>query len=369
MKRVAIIHDCISEYGGAERVLQYLIEIFPTADIYSPIVKEEIYQKYFPNKHKRKLYTFWFSSDFFSHHTSLFQAISPFFWKAYQLGEYDLVIANSSYLMANLVNPKQTTFVQIIQTHPKNIFDKDQYTLLQRIVPYHYYLAPYYKNIINQGNIIVNSFHMQKVIQTLFATKSQVIYPPVTIPKTISIKKTGKYFLSVGRIDRSKSIEIAIQACNTLHERLLIIGKTNEPEYETYLRSIAGPTVQFLGFLSDNQIYNFYIHAKALLFTAKNEDFGITPVEAMSHGVPVIAYYGGGVKETILAYETGLFFHQHNSHALVRAMKQFNGYEFNSKKIWKYTQRYSSNRFKNEFMNYINHLAKDYSENISVTTG
>jgi len=194
---------------------------------------------------------------------------------------------------------------------------------------------------------------MQQTIKDMFGVSSTVIYPPVSVPEHTPKKQRGEYFLSVGRIDCNKHLELSILACNKLRLAFKIIGETNNPSYESYLHRISGSTIQFLGQKTDSEITKFYTKAKAFLFTAKNEDFGIAPLEAISFGVPVIAYYGGGVKETVIQGKTGLFFYDHSAEALAHTLATFEVSKFNPNALHTYAQKFNKKKFKTKIQRYI----------------
>jgi glycosyltransferase involved in cell wall biosynthesis len=214
------------------------------------------------------------------------------------------------------------------------------------ILPLSPMLARLYKKSLRKyKNIIVCSKHIQQSLGNVCGVSSEVIYPPVIIPAQYHQTRQGLYYVIISRIDASKEIEIAIHACNVLRVRLKIAGVSIDVQYERYLRHIAGPTIEFLGFQDDAQQLELYRHAIALLFTARSEDFGITPVEAMAHGVPVIAYCGGGVKETVIDKKTGVFYSEHSVAALVTVLETFNPKRFNPIFIRRHAEHYSEANF------------------------
>jgi glycosyltransferase involved in cell wall biosynthesis len=205
--------------------------------------------------------------------------------------------------------------------------------------------------------LLTLSHHMQHVFRTTCQVNPFVIYPPVNIPKQRPQRKNGKYYLIVSRLDRAKSIELAIEACNSLHEQLVIIGVSNDPAYDRFLHTIAGPTITFLGFLPNEHIQDYYMYAKAFLFTPKNEDFGIAPIEALSHGVPVIAHYGGGAKETMIQGKTGVFFYEHTKESLVSAMRAFRSFRFKGANLYAYAEKFSEEKFQKNLIRYLSQIA------------
>lgn len=361
--KVAIIYDAITEFGGAERVLHSLLHIYPDADIFTAVADQAIINTFFPRLHPKKLHTLPSWVQGLAAHTSLAQLLSPVIWKSFNLNGFDVVISKPAHLMSNLVTTRGT-HIQYIHTPPRNIFGIVPPTPLQRATRYDQFIIPRYRRAIaSTPFLLTNSYHMQRRISTLLGVTPQVIYPPVRIPARVQQRGQGRYYLSVGRLEKEKHIELAIMACNMLKLPLIVVGKTNEPRYEQYLHSIAGPTITFLGFRSDQEIHALYKHATAFLFTARDEDFGIAPVEAIAHSVPVIAYYGGGTKETVKEGVTGRFFYVHTAAALAATLKKFNPSLFRPAALHAHAKKFSETIFRKQFTAYV-HTSRSESEAI-----
>lgn len=329
-----------------------MLQLYPKAHIYTSLINKETIKKL--GLHTKHIYALPIPQKFFSKHIALFQALSPLLWKFHDFTDYDVTISISGYMMSNLVKVKKPINIQYLLCPPKNVFDIEDKSRFQKIFPYQMYLRTFVYNAVRRTpDIITLSQHMSGVIDNLFHMPSRVIYPPVRISKYHANYKNGKYFLIVSRIDSSKSLELAIHACNALKQQLLIIGQTNELAYLRYLRSISGPSIRFLGYLSDKQKEQYYLKAKAFIFTAKNEDFGIAPIEAMGYGLPVISYYGGALKETMINNKTGIFYYKHTTSSLIGAINQFRSIRFDAKFIHLHAEKYSEKRFLNEFNAYV----------------
>ncbi len=353
--RVAIVHDSLVEFGGAERFIQSLLEIFPDAHVYTAYQDLSLVRKFFPKLSSVHFHTSWAQGNILSSRVSLFQLFSPLIWRSFNFSGYDVVISSSTSLLSNLVRTGNTVHIQYIHSPPQNLFGLSPQAPLQRLIPYSSrFIGNFYRRALRSStHVVVNSDHMHRTIMKLFGVNSQVIYPPVIIPRKPPMKHEPKYFLCVSRIDWTKNLEIVIEACSSLDLPLKIVGKSNDKRYENYLRSLAGPTVEFLGFKSDEQIDKLYQSAIAFVFPSKNEDFGIAPVEAMAHGIPVIAYYGGGPKETIISGKTGVFFYEHTSLALAEVLKQFRPEPFKTKDLYQQALKFNANRFKSEMKRYV----------------
>ena len=161
----------------------------------------------------------------------------------------------------------------------------------------------------------------------------------------------GDYYLVVSRFVYYKRIDLAIEACNKLKKKLIIVGKGGE---ENNLKKIAGETIEFKGFCSDDELAQIYLNAKAFLFPG-DEDFGITPVEAQSAGLPVLAYGRGGALETVLDGKTGLFFSEQTADSLVACIEKFEneGVEYSKTEIREHSLKFSEERFLKEFKDYV----------------
>jgi glycosyltransferase involved in cell wall biosynthesis len=198
---------------------------------------------------------------------------------------------------------------------------------------------------------VANSKETARRVEKFYRRDSIVIYPPVEVAsKTQNQKSKKEYFLSVGRLTYAKRLDLAIEACNKLKLPLKIVGSGKEEEY---LRSIAGPTIEFVGGVSDEELDRLYAGARAFIFCALDEDFGMVPVEAMGHGVPVIALAQGGVLETVLDKKTGILFKEPTVDSLLTAIKQFNKLKIKSKNCITQAKKFSKSRFQKELRAFV----------------
>jgi len=353
--KVAIVNDTLDEFGGAERVTKLMLRSYPRADFFTAFYDPWILNTFFPQFTHGNLHTSWKFITYVATHRSLIQMFSPLLWRSFDFSGYDVVISNPSFLMCNLVVvPPNVLNVQYIHAVPKNIFNLLPKTPLQKRIPYDIYVrALYRQSVRSTPHLFTSSVHMQKKISKIFGVTAHILPPPIAYPKHPPVRKKGEYYLYVSRIDRDKHIELAIEACNKLKMPLFISGRNNEPRYEAYLREIAGPTVQFLGFCSDAKVRELYKRAIAFLFPSKEEDFGLAPLEALAHGVPVVAYYGGGPKETLVEGVTGTFFRNHTAGDMVRAMTRLNRKRFDPNALYRYAARYGEEEFSSQLVRYI----------------
>jgi len=230
---------------------------------------------------------------------------------------------------------------------------------------------------------IANSEETQKRIQKFYHREAAVIYPPVNIPNRIVIpsevegssdrrerKRASldssvtpflqndkmRYYLTVSRLARAKHVDILILVANKMKLNLKIVGSGRD---EKYLKSIAGNTVEFLGNVFDSELPKLFQNAKAFLFSAVDEEFGIAPIEAMSYGLPVIAYASGGIKETVKDDVNGYLFNELQEDSLIKKVNQLTSlakekYLEMRKNARKEAEKYSFENFKRQILEFVN---------------
>lgn len=329
--RVALIHDYLREYGGAERVVEAMHEIWPAAPLYTSFVDWQSLGQHADRFRGWDIRPSWMQHNVIVKrwHSPL-RFLAPRVWESFDLSAYDAVISSSGWYMCRgvITRPPQ---VHICYIHhpPRNLYGYATGSTLQKYAAVrtyaafvNFYLRQYdYQTAQRVDYFVANSRETAARVRKYYRRDSTVVYPPVILPEGAKREKeAGGYYLSVGRLTYSKQIHLAIDACNQLRLPLKIVGAGKE---ERTLRAIAGPTIEFRGGVSDTELHTLYAHAKALIFCALDEDFGMVPVEAMGHGVPVIALAQGGVKETVIDGKTGIWFHTATAAALVAALQRF----------------------------------------------
>jgi len=208
--------------------------------------------------------------------------------------------------------------------------------------------------------IIANSKNVSRRINKYYRRKSKIIYPGIdlslfrhSVLDTESIdsrfRGNDNYYLIVSRLSKYKKVDLAISACNKLKKKLVIIGEGSDKKY---LQSLAGPTIEFKGFLPDKIVRRYYREARAFIFPAE-EDFGLTPIEAMASGTPVIAYKKGGLLETVQSGISGIFFEKQTVDALAAAIKRFEKMSFDPSIIINSVEKFDLSIFKQNFKNYV----------------
>lgn len=348
--KIAIVHDVFIEFGGAERVLLALLDMYPAADVYVPLLSKERKEEVASHT-TGKIVTSWLNNLPFIHSASLLlKPLLYLYWEQVDLKGYDFVISSShSFSSKSVIVGPGTKHVSYIHTPPRYLYTEFNETQILRTPILRTILSPLLswlrvRDFIGAQRpdvLIANSKHVQKRILKYYRRDSVVVYPPVTIPKKIPNRKP-QYYVCVSRLARQKGMDLAIKTCNTLRERLVIVGEGSQ---EAFLRSIAGPTIEFWGKVPDEKMAGVWAGAKALIYPSIEEDFGIVPVEAMAHGVPVIAYDSGALRESVVDGKTGIFFSEFTMHALQRAISQLNVLPWSSASLRAHARKFSEKAF------------------------
>ncbi|MBN2585255.1 glycosyltransferase [Patescibacteria group bacterium] len=362
--KVAIVADFLVNFGGAEKVVQVLAEIFPDAPIYTLLYHPRL-DKFFPGK---KIIVSplqrWFRA--FNIPTKFLFPWMAGAVESFNFSGYDLVISSNNSFAGGIITEPETVHISYCHSPTRYLWDTyHNYIAEQRLPEFGKTIV---KNILHNLRIwdklsagrvnvyIANSAHVQKRIRKYYRRDSTIIYPPVDTNKITPKKSNAGYFLMLSRLSSYKRVDLAIQACNTLKLPLVIIG---EGEARRNLERLAGPTVEFLGWQEEKNKLEYLKNARALLFPGE-DDFGIVPVEAMAAGKPVIAYGKGGALESIVAGKTGLFFDELTAESLTVAIRRFLTMEkkFDWRAISQHAQKFSVEKFKNDIMVLVDKYAR-----------
>lgn len=361
--RVAITHDYLMDFGGAERVLLALHEIYPDAPVFTLIYKKEKLGEHGREFEKIKIIESWFGKlPGAQKLISPLRFMIPVLWKDFDLTSYDLIIDSASWAVTKgfKSNPKQKE-ICYIHTPPRYLYGYDTsrnwsqkwYGPLIKVyaVFINFFMRMYdFKMASKVDYFIANSENVRKRVQEFYKRDAIVIYPPVEIANSKQEKNNEKYFLTGGRLVAAKNFDLIIRASRKAGVNLKIFG-TGVLECE--LKKMADETVEFIGKVSDEELSSLYKSAQAFIVAQKDEDFGITTVEAQANGCPVIAYKGGGYLETVVENKTGIFFDELKIDSLTDAIKSIKGKRFDTKNLKENAKRFSKENFKKNFLSFV----------------
>ncbi len=356
--KVALVHDFIKEFGGAERVLKALSSMYPNAPIYTAFrVRGSACDKEFKDKRIVESSLGWLFRYFNLY--SPFRFLAPLAWWSLDLSEYDLVITScSSFFARGFRVSEKTKVVAYCHTPPRFLYGYETSINLQR-----FWIVRVYAVIVNHflrmfdlwsskrvDFWIVNSKNVQKRVWKFYRRESVVVYPPVDAERIIKDAKGIKkedYFLIVSRLVGAKGIPEAGEAVGKLGYKLKISGES--VGFSTIKRQlIKMKNVELLGRVSDEKIGKYFAKARGFFALARQEDFGITPIESMAAGTPVIAFNGGGFKESVVDGVTGVFVNDLDEKTLEKAIKKVVETAWDKDVLQKHAMFYSEKRFAKE---------------------
>ena len=365
--KIAIVHDYLNQYGGAERVIEVMHEIFPEAPVFTSIYQPENMPDSFKKMDIRV--TFMQKFPFLDRFYKKYFMLYPIAMKSLKVKDFDLIISSSSSFAKGVRKRKNAVHVCYCYTPTRFVWYYNSYIKKEnfsKIIST--FLLPLFIKSLKKWDLravegvdkfIAISNHIKNKIKACYKRDSEVIYPPVDFEKfniRQASKERGSYFLVVSRLNAYKNIDMAINACKKINQNLKIIGTGL---YLKELKKIAGDSkkIEFLGRVSDEELSNYYSGCRALIFPGE-EDFGISPLEAQASGKPVIAYAKGGALETIIDGETGIFFKEDNEDSLSESISDFISMEnkFIPEVIRKHALKFDKEVFKKSFKAYIDNI-------------
>lgn len=365
--RVALVHDYLKEYGGAERVLEALHEIYPQATVFTSVYLPEYLGPHEERFKNWKIKTSFLQNlPFKAKLISPMRLVSPLAFGGFDFSGYDLVISSATgAYFPNYVNKKKAKLICYCHTPPRYLYGyatarewkKSKVFKVLGETANHFLRMVDFNASKNVDYYIANSEEVKARIAKFYRRESRVIYPPVDVSSKFEIRNSKlqnneSYFLAGGRLARPKHIDLIVRVCTELKLPLKVFGKSFAG-YGEELRKIAGNTVEFLGEVSDKEKLELMRSAKAFVFASIDEDFGIVPVEAMGSGTPVIAYKSGGVKETVIEGKTGLFFEELSKESLKSAVLKFEKMKFDPEICHRQAEKFSEDRFKKDMRAFV----------------
>ncbi|MDD3498314.1 MAG: glycosyltransferase [Candidatus Moranbacteria bacterium] len=369
--KVALVHDFLTQYGGAEKVLESLAGIFPDAPIYTLLYDKEKMRGRFEGREIRTSFLQRFPK-FLRKRKRYLLPFLPTAPETFDLRDFDLVISSSGAWTKGIVTRLNTVHISYLHSPARFLWDyrEDYFRDIGKKPGFFKRLFLNYLRVWDfqaaqrPDILIANSKYTRERIKKYYRRKSDVVYPPAIIESEIRNPKpeinskflrrggpNSKFFLVVSRLSAYKKADLAVEAFKKMDLPLVIIG---EGEQESHLRRTAGKNIKVLGWKSDEEIKKYYQGARALIFPAV-DDFGITMVEAMSHGVPVVALRKGGAREVVEEGVTGEFFDAQIPEVLSDGVRRFmeNEKNYNPDIIREKAQRFTEERFKEEILRII----------------
>lgn len=361
--KLALVYDRVNKFGGAERVLLALHEIWPQAPLFTAV---------YNSKTAKWADTFRIQTSFLQKipfaktHHELFPTLMTKAFHSFNFEKFDVVLSVTSAEAKNLNIPKKTlhlcyclTSTRYLWSH-KNFYESQGFSgkILKILGPL--MRIKDFDSAQKVNHFLAISQTVQKRIKKFYRRDSQVIYPPVNTnisnSSTTYNQKPNTYYLIVSRLASYKKIDIAIKAFNKLKKKLVVIGKGRQL---SYLKKIARPNISFLPHLTDSDIISYYTQCRAFIFTS-NEDFGIAPLEAQAYGKPVIAFDKGGATETIISKKTGIFFDSQTPESLIKGIQKFEALKFDPEICRQNAKKFDKKIFQQKIKNFVYNSFLEY---------
>jgi glycosyltransferase involved in cell wall biosynthesis len=329
--RVALVHDWLTGMRGGERCLEVFCEIFPDADLFTLVHARGSVS---PVVERRRVITSFLqrlpgAARGYRHYLPLFPAAI----RGFDLSAYDLVLSSSHAVAKSVRVSPSAVHVCYCFTPMRYVWDLyDEYFGARAAWPVRWGMPPVAaalrrwdrRTAAGVHHFVAISRFVAERIRRAYGREADVIHPPVDVARFCIDESPGDYYLVVSALTPYKRIDLAVEAANRTGRRLVVVGTGPEA---ARLRSMAGPTVEMLGWRDDDEVASLYARCRALVFPTL-EDFGITPLEAMAAGRPVIALGQGGARETVVAPggaepPTGLFFARQTVDDVIDGLRRF----------------------------------------------
>ncbi|CAA9328232.1 MAG: Glycosyltransferase, partial [uncultured Chloroflexia bacterium] len=346
-QRVAIVHDYLNQYGGAERVLEALHELYPDAPVYTSIYDAEAMPAAYRSWDIR--FSWMQRLPNWRRNFRNYFALFPWAFESFDLSDYDLVLSSSSAYAKGVIPSQDAVHVCYCHTPMRFGWRTADYVGREGISGWKLWLLSAALTPLRAWDVttsarvdafVANSSVVAQRIQRYYRRSAHVISPPVDLAPYVPCEPED-FYLTGGRLVPYKRIDIAVRACTAMRLPLIVFGAGRG---RTELEAIAGPTVRFVGRVDDAQLGDLYRRCRAYI-TAGDEDAGIQPVEAMGYGRPVIAYAAGGVLETVIEGVTGRFFGEQTSAALAVALAQSRQDMWDAELIRRHAEQFSREHF------------------------
>lgn len=368
--KTAIITDFLNQLGGAEIVTHQIATLFPEADIFTMMAEQEVVDTYFGN-HRIIEHPKMKDSGWRRRHYRKLLPLYPTYVEDFDLRAYDLVIS-SSYLWAKgiLCRPR-TLHISYVHTpmrqawikyheYLKNENDIGRFTrtALRYVMNY---LRLWDQSTANRVDyFIANSTTVQRRIKKIYQRKSKVIHPPIKVQKYRNLEaERGDYYITVGRLVPYKRVDLLVETFNQLPDKkLYILGSGNDMDRLKDLKK--SENIHFKGFVDEDTKTKLTAGAKAFLFAAE-EDFGMSPVEAMAVGTPVIGYGRGGTRDYIKPNINGQFFNNQSVKSLTNAIHRFEQQEFDHREIRNSVRPFDESEFIKHMQSFIDDKLQEHA--------
>jgi glycosyltransferase involved in cell wall biosynthesis len=357
--KIAVVHDYFTQLGGAEEVASQLFTMLPGADLFAAVALQECMPAALQNV---PVHTSWM--QYLPRIKELYRQyflIYPLGVQSLDLSPYDLVVSSSSGYGKGVRARRDAVHVCYCHTPMRWAWNFSQYSARETMGSVQRALLSCLVHGLRYWDIsasrepdhfIANSKTVADRILKAYGRHAEVIHPPINTRRFSPSDEQEDYYLILSRLVSYKRIDLAVQACNALGRKLLVIG--DGPD-RARLEALAGPTITFAGRLPDHQVEHFAARCRALIFPGE-EDFGMVPLEIAAAGRPTIAFHAGGATETVIEGSTGVFFRETIPESLVAAMQAFETMQWSPGVLRHHAESFGIDAFQSRFRSFLSRV-------------
>lgn len=352
----AIVHDWLNQIGGAEDVLETLLGLYPNVPIYTSLYWRDEMPAHWRQWDVRT--SFIDRLPFAHKRQQLYFPLYPMAFEQFNFSDYDLVLSNKSGFCHGIITDPQTLHICYCLTPTRYVWRYQQYAEQENLNGLQRAIMPPFLTNLRQwdrlaadrvDHFIAISQTVRQRIAKIYRRDSTIIYPPVDTSRFAPVERNEDYYLIVGRLVPYRRIDILIEAFNKMKRPLVIAGSGRDRER---LESLAGPTIEFLGYIPDEDLPDLMARCRAFMWPGE-EDFGISPIQAMAAGRPVIAYAAGGALEFVVPGHTGSLFYEQSVEAIVDAVEQFDEKILDPQAIGGFAAQFDTAAFKRKMQQFV----------------
>ncbi len=367
--KIALVHDYLVQDGGAERVLKAFHEIWPEAPIFVLFHKKESVEGFVAAEIRQ---TFMAKFPFITTRYRWLLPLMPLATESHHLDGFDVVLSSTSAFAKGVITSPDTVHISYCHTPTRYLWtDTSSYIqtlkcniVVKKILPRLIHRLRLWDKASAErvDHFIANSHTVYRRIKKFYRRSSDVLHPPVDTHMFSSVQKPDNYFVAGGRLVPYKRFDLLVYVFNRLGWELRIFG--SGPEMDR-LKRIAKPNIKFLGRITDKEKADVMARARAFLHP-QLEDLGITPIEAMASGCPVIAYGKGGVRETVVPGKTGVFFHEQSWESLLHVVLHFDDAQWDRNVIAAHAEVFGVDSFKQKLQSYVCAKHNEFQKGLDV---
>jgi glycosyltransferase involved in cell wall biosynthesis len=361
--RVALAHDYLNQYGGAERVLEHLHSLYPDAPIYTSMYAPDLLPSFYRSWDIRT--SFMQRFPFVAKRHQAYLMAYPIAFESFDLSSYDVVISNSSAFCKGVVTGPNTLHISYCLTPMRWVWryrdyvDRENLGGVARAIlpPLIHYLRVWDAMASSRvDRYVAISTAVADRIKKYYRRDAEIIFPPVDTARFPEPGPPGDYFMTAGRLTPYQRKDLIVDAFRDLRLPVKIVGDGRD---RRWLQARATPNIQFPGWVDDDTLSALLANCRGYLFPGE-EDFGITPVEAQAAGRPVIAYAAGGALDTVIDGETGVHFGHQTPEDLAAAVRRFESISFDPDRIRQNAARFSSAVFREQIPRFVERAYREW---------